>query len=293
LLRGPNVMLGYWQKPEETAAIIRDGWLHTGDIGRLDADGYLSIEDRLKDLVIVGGANVYPAEVEQVLRRHPAVLEAAVYGQPDAVLGERVCASIVLHNSASVSAEELMSFASERLADYKLPTLIEFASELPKGPTGKVLKRVLRERNRVVASPERMRPNQNGVPRPVTGVRELEDRIIDWLAATLEVDRRFVTRTVPFSELGITSLMAVELAGKLCGWLGRSVAPTITWQFSTVESLVRHCCSENHTQKAAIPVPVLAPTTLSQHAIDAMSEADAVALLRDELTRVNWSGSVA
>lgn len=291
LLRGPNVMLGYWQKPEETAAVIRDGWLHTGDVGRLDDDGYLCIEDRLKDLVIVGGANVYPAEVEQVLRHHPAVLEAAVYGQPDAVLGERVCACVVPRNPGSVSAEELLRFASGRLSEYKLPAQIEFTSELPKGPTGKVLKRVLRERSQVVASPERMRLNQNEIPQTVTSVRELEDRVISWLAAALEVDPRFITRTVPFSELGVTSLMAVELAGKLCAWLGQSVAPTIAWQFSTVESLVQHCCRKNHAEEQKTPESNQSGTAQLQHAIDELSETDAIALLRDELARMSWSGS--
>ncbi len=287
LLRGPNIMLGYWHKPEETADSIRNGWLHTGDIGRLDEEGYLRIEDRLKDMVIVGGANVYPAEVEQVLRLHPAVLEVAAYGKPDAVLGERVCASVVLRESFGVSFQELTDFAAARLVEYKLPTRIEFLPELPKGPTGKVLKRVLRERNSVVASPERMRLEHKDAVPIAANARELADRVTNWLAGTLEADRRFIASNVPFSELGLTSLMSVELAGRLCGWVGRALPPTIAWQFPTVDSLVSHCMNGHRVTAARIVSTELLPVPSR---FDDMQEADAAALLREELARMNWSG---
>jgi long-chain acyl-CoA synthetase len=287
LLRGPNVMLGYWQRPHETAACIRDGWLHTGDVGRLDAEGYLSIEDRLKDLVIVGGTNVYPGEVEQALRSHPAVLEVAVYGRPDPVLGERVCAAVVLRGDA-VAVDDLLFFCGDRLADYKIPVQVEFLAELPKGPTGKVLKRVLRERNTVVAAPERMRLAALESSQVVTSVRELENCIAGWLAATLEVEENVILRSVPFSEYGVTSLMAVELASRLCGWLGKTVPPTIAWQFSTIASLARHGfaeehedCTGPHTQRDAWPVE------LQLDGLAHLTDADAATLLHEELVRLN------
>jgi long-chain acyl-CoA synthetase len=290
LLRGPNVMLGYWQKPDETAACIRNGWLHTGDVGRLDGEGYLSIEDRIKDLVIVGGANVYPVEVEQVLCGHSAVREVAVYGRPDMVLGERVCAAVVPRGEP-VAAEDLLGFCSERLADYKIPAQIEYLAELPKGPTGKVLKRVSRERNTVVAAPERMRLASLDISKVVTSARALEERIAEWLAATLEVDERIILRGIPFSEYGVTSLMAVELAGHLCAWLGKAVSPTIAWQFSTVASLARHCFAKDKEDGASAHKERDGwPMMPNLDGIAHLTEADAAALLHEELARLNLMG---
>lgn len=145
LIRGHNVMLGYWNRPEATAQAIRDGWLHTGDIGLRDDEGYLFVVDRLKDVVIVAGFNVYPTEVEDVLYGHPAVAEAAIYGVPDEIQGEIVKAKIVVKPGHAVSAEELRLFCRERLANYKVPRLVEIVDSLPKNPTGKILKRVLRD----------------------------------------------------------------------------------------------------------------------------------------------------
>jgi long-chain acyl-CoA synthetase len=144
VIRGPGVMKGYWGKPEDTARALRGGWLHSGDIGRMDADGYVYIVDRLKDMVNVSGFKVWPAEVENVLYRHPAVEEAAVYGAPDPLKGEQVRAAIVLRQGRRASAEELIGHCRDYLAVYKAPERIEFVSELPKSATGKVLKRVLR-----------------------------------------------------------------------------------------------------------------------------------------------------
>jgi long-chain acyl-CoA synthetase len=138
------VMAGYWNQPEATAAAIRDGWLWTGDIGRLDAEGFLTLLDRSKDLVICGGNNVYPREVEEVLLQHPAVGEAAVIGRPDAQWGEALVAYVVCRQP--VDAVSLDAHCLALIARYKRPKVYRFVDALPKNNTGKVLKTALRER---------------------------------------------------------------------------------------------------------------------------------------------------
>ena len=146
LLRGPNLMLGYLDDLEATkAAIDADGWLHTGDAGRLDAAGYLTITGRIKDMYICGGFNVYPAEVEQVLARLDGVAESAVVGTPDPRLGEVGQAFIVRRPGHALEAADVLAFCRERLANYKVPRRVEFRDALPRNPSGKVLKRALRE----------------------------------------------------------------------------------------------------------------------------------------------------
>ncbi|MFC6341249.1 AMP-binding protein, partial [Nocardioides hankookensis] len=142
-LHGPIVMKGYWRRPEATAETIRDGWLRTGDLGTLDEDGYLRIVDRLKELIIRGGYNVYPSEVEEVLYQHPDIVEAAVVGVPDPTYGEEVAAAVVLREGAELDAETLRSWAKERLSAYKVPHLVQVLPALPKGPSGKILKRAI------------------------------------------------------------------------------------------------------------------------------------------------------
>ncbi len=144
IVKGPNVMLGYLGMPEATSFAIKNGWFHTGDLAKMDEDGYIFIVDRMKDLIIVGGYNVYPREVEEVLYQHPAVVEAAVIGITDPVFGEQVKAFVVC-NDESVSAAELIQFCSVKLAKYKAPRAIEIISELPKNSTGKILRRAIRE----------------------------------------------------------------------------------------------------------------------------------------------------
>jgi long-chain acyl-CoA synthetase len=141
LVRGPMVMKGYWNRPEATAQTLREGWLRTGDLGRQDVDGDIEIVDRLKEMIVRGGYNVYPREVEEVLYAHPDIAEAAVVGVPDEHFGEEVGAAIVLRPGAAVESEEIRDWAKERLSAYKVPRLFAFAEELPKGATGKILKR--------------------------------------------------------------------------------------------------------------------------------------------------------
>jgi long-chain acyl-CoA synthetase len=144
VIRGHNVMKGYRGRPEETADAMRGGWFHTGDLGYRDEDGFFYIVDRKKDLLIRGGFNVYPREIEEVLHQHPAILEAAVIGRPDDRLGEEVVAFIALKKGAAATPAEVIAFAKERLAAYKYPREVVVLDKLPKGGSGKVVKTELR-----------------------------------------------------------------------------------------------------------------------------------------------------
>jgi long-chain acyl-CoA synthetase len=150
IIRGPQVMKGYWNRPEETAATLRDGWLHTGDIARLDSEGYTYIVDRKKDLVISGGYNIYPQEVETVLLELPQVADVAVVGLPDSMRGETLKAYLVLKEGATISGEEVLEHCRERLTAYKIPRMFEFRRSLPKNFGGKTLRHILieEEKNR-------------------------------------------------------------------------------------------------------------------------------------------------
>lgn len=145
---GPQVMKGYYKRPDETAAVLKEGWLYTGDIGFLDADGYLTIVDRKKELIVAGGFNVYPGEVDAVIFSHPKVLEACTIGIPDEYRGETVKAYIVLKPGERADEEEIMAHCREKLAPYKVPKIVEFIDALPKSAVGKVLRRELRELDR-------------------------------------------------------------------------------------------------------------------------------------------------
>jgi len=145
-VRSKQIMVEYWHKPDDTRANIVDGWLHTGDMGYYDEEGYIYIVDRKKDMIITGGENVYPREVEEILYRHPAVLEATVIGIPDPYWIERVHAIVATKKGASTTAEELIAFCKKHIAGYKTPKSVEFVDSLPKNPSGKILKRELREK---------------------------------------------------------------------------------------------------------------------------------------------------
>lgn len=145
LVRGPQVMKGYWNNPQETASTLKDGWLFTGDIARMDEDGYFYIVDRKKDMVISGGHNVYPREIDEVLYRHPKIKEVCAIGFPHPSRGEQIKAFVVPVEGASVTSEELIEYCQTRLAAYKLPTGFEFRKDLPKSHVGKILRKVLRE----------------------------------------------------------------------------------------------------------------------------------------------------
>jgi long-chain acyl-CoA synthetase len=145
LIRGPQVMKGYWNNPQETARALREGWLFTGDIARMDEGGYFYIVDRKKDMVISGGHNVYPREIDEVLYSHPKIKEACAIGLPHPSRGEQIKVFVVPVEGESVTSEELSEYCRTRLADYKLPTGFEFRKNLPKSDVGKILRKVLRE----------------------------------------------------------------------------------------------------------------------------------------------------
>jgi long-chain acyl-CoA synthetase len=145
VLRSPGNFKGYWNKPEATAATLRDGWVHTGDIGRLDADGYLSFLGRFKEMIKVSGYSVFPEEVETILLRHPAVAQAAVIAQPDPAKGEVVHAFIVKKAGAALAADELVAWSREHMANYKAPRKVSFIDALPTTGAGKVLRRLLKD----------------------------------------------------------------------------------------------------------------------------------------------------
>lgn len=146
IVNGDNVMMGYWHDPEQTVLALRNGWLHTGDLATVDEDNYIYIVDRSKDMIICGGENIYPKEVENVLYQHPAILEAAVIGVPDDVWGESVYACIVVRDGYSVNESEIIEFCKEHLASYKKPKKVEIVKELPKTSVGKISKVAMREK---------------------------------------------------------------------------------------------------------------------------------------------------
>jgi long-chain acyl-CoA synthetase len=145
LVRGPNIMKEYFGQPEETATAMRNGWFHSGDVGLFDSEGYLYIVDRIKDIIITGGENVYPKEVEDLLHQHEAVSECGVVGMPDPEYGEAVTAFVAIKPGKTAEAEELIAFCKERIAHYKVPRVIHFVADLPKSPQGKILRRALRK----------------------------------------------------------------------------------------------------------------------------------------------------
>lgn len=145
LIKSPTVMMGYWNNPAETAAQLKDAWLSTGDIGQMDEDGYITIVDRKKDMIIAGGFNIYPREVDEVLYAHPKVAEAVTVGIPDAYRGETVKVFVVLKEGAEATDREIISFCKEKLAPYKVPKFVEFRPSIPKSAVGKILRKILRE----------------------------------------------------------------------------------------------------------------------------------------------------
>ena len=144
-MKGPLIMKGYWNNPEETAGQLRDGWLYTGDIAQADEDGYFFIVDRKKDMIIAGGFNIYPREIDEVLYQHPKVSEAVCLGIPDEYRGETVKAFVVLKPGETATEKEIIDFCKAKLTRYKVPTVVEFRETLPKSAVGKILRKILRQ----------------------------------------------------------------------------------------------------------------------------------------------------
>jgi acyl-CoA synthetase (AMP-forming)/AMP-acid ligase II len=144
-LKSDTNMLSYFNLPDETSANLTDGWVHTGDAGYMDDEGYLYLKDRIKDMVVSGGENIYPVEVENAIARHDAVADVAVIGVPDEKFGEALLAFVVLKPGGSLALEELIAFCRDKIAGYKIPRRLEIVDELPRNPSGKILKKILRE----------------------------------------------------------------------------------------------------------------------------------------------------
>jgi long-chain acyl-CoA synthetase len=164
IVKGPQVMKGYWNKPEETRLTLRDGWLYTGDIAVMDEDGYFKIVDRKKDMIIAGGYNIYPREIEEVLFQHPKILEATVAGVADPYRGETVKAYVVLKPGQTSTSEDIIAFCKERLAAYKRPTVVEFRDSLPKTMVGKILRRQLVEEDKKKSSGQSTQKPTDKIP---------------------------------------------------------------------------------------------------------------------------------
>jgi len=302
VIRGSNVMLGYWNRLSETAKAIQDGWFHTGDIGEMDELGYFYIVDRLKDMINAGGFKVYPAEVENVIYQHPSVAEVAVYGVPNALMGEQVKASIVLKPDQVVTEKEIIAFCHQRIAKYKVPSAVEFVTSIPKNPTGKILKRLLREGNSglrpkdVVVETQTSKPAQTK-PSELLNIstktaESIENWIVDWLVKKLSVDAKFIDPRKSFAEYELDSVRAVKLAQDLGDWLGYSLEETIVWNFSTIESLARHLTGKQTLQPIDMQpesnLIVLQPTTEEAGAADltAFSDDEIAELLAREIATV-------
>jgi len=143
VIKGPQIMKGYFKKPEETEKVLKDGWFYSGDVGCFDEDGYLKIVDRKKDMIIAGGYNIYPVELDGVLFDHPKILEAATIGVQDDYRGETVKAFVVVREGEALTEQEVVDYCKENLAAYKVPKIVEFIDELPKSAVGKILRRKL------------------------------------------------------------------------------------------------------------------------------------------------------
>ncbi|MBH8553201.1 long-chain-fatty-acid--CoA ligase [Nostocaceae cyanobacterium CENA357] len=304
VIRGANVMLGYWNRPAETAKAIKNGWFHTGDIGQIDELGYFYIVDRLKDMINNGGLKVYPAEVENVIYQHPGVAEVAVYGVPDSVLGEQVKASVVLKPDQVITEDELIAFCYQKLAKYKVPSTIEFVTSIPKNPTGKILKRLLRQENS--ASPVINNKTLKAETKTSESVNVsyqtaelIENWIMDWLVRKLTVEAKSIDPSKSFADYGLDSVRAVKLAQELSEWLGYSLEATIVWNFSTIESLALHLANQQipqptelaktkqesnlHTEIVSVELPANSEELAESSDLKELSDAEIADLLTREI----------
>ncbi len=313
-IRGPNVMLGYWNRPEDTAAAIRDGWFHSGDIGKTDEAGYYYLVDRLKDMISVGGMKVFPAEVERVLRDHPEVEDVAVVGLPDPVWGEQVAAFVVPPSGVSPDTDAVRNYCHEHLASYKSPATIHVVEALPRNPAGKVLKTVLRQENTAIAavedadSPRKAatsgRPPQQPAAEAVSVVAPPlrqqytkthpagRERLIaaflqDEIRSLLGDDRPLDPDSL-LLDTGLDSLMMVQLADRIEAAAGPAAefSPTMVFDHPRIRDLAKFVLAAMDAGPGK-PAPLGQPKTdatkeTTSDAIDKMSEQQALeALLRE------------
>jgi long-chain acyl-CoA synthetase len=315
-IRGPNVMLGYWNREQDTNDAIRDGWFHSGDIGRVDERGYFYIVDRVKDMIAIGGLKVYPAEVERVLLDHAAVSEAAVAGIPNQVLGEQVVAFVVLADGLGNHPEQLAAIrghAEQHLAGYKLPRTIVAIDELPRNPAGKVLKTKLRDYDLSAgdSAPVGDRAsgeNDSGLPAPTqlreptllqqlrsthrAGRSRVVNLYLQELVQTMLQAEELPPADARFLDIGLDSLMIVELAGQLQLEVGdqHEFPATLVFDHPRICELAEYLVATLTDDAAAVtptsPVTVgepAQPDTSPRQPIESMSEAEAAAELLREL----------
>ncbi len=237
VVKGPNVMLGYWNKPEETAAVIKEGWFYTGDIGRMDKDGYFFITDRSKDMINVGGQKVFPSEIEKVLLQHEAVADAAVYGVPDEILGEEVRASVVLKPGEAASEDDIQEFCRLHVAGYRVPQ-VEITDSIPKNKIGKVLKRLLKEKyeSKIII---------------ITGFllekfsKEAAENRNTLLKDFLCVEIKRLMGITPEDKMnlfdsGMTSIISIRLANRITKALNLVVPGTLSIEYPTLDGLTTY-----------------------------------------------------
>jgi len=321
-IRGPNVMQGYWNRPDDTAAVLKDGWFHSGDIGRVDERGYYYIVDRVKDMISVGGIKVFPAEVERILLNHPRIREAAVVGVADDVFGERVAAFLTLNpaetngETSDINREEVRALCQQHLAPFKVPGHIHVIDELPRNPAGKILKTKLREQAAELSTQQpvsvessndsgnRLAAEQPAATEPTAWRQQLErihpDRRGRWLAAEMQrligelnpdLERPEINE--PLLEYGLDSLMIVDLRERLQTLVGQDVelpvtlifdAPTIARLSDHLSELLQPQSSTQEERWSDVEPSNEEDTTEQDRAeIAAMSEEDAVAELMREL----------
>jgi long-chain acyl-CoA synthetase len=269
--------------------VIKEGWFHSGDIGKRDEDGYFYIVDRLKDMINVGGLKVYPVEVENILYQHPAVSEAAVFGIPEDFMGEQVNAQIVLKRDRTATSDEIISHCRKRIADFKVPTVVEFVESIPKNPAGKVLKRVLREEKSASSA------TQEEVKSPVARTADsIRDWLIEWMEKELEIDKATIKPDKPFFDYGLTSVLAVKLSQELGSWLGHSLNATTTWNFSTIQSLADYLVNLFETPSSSSKIkqetatqthPVEIKTTDDLPDTEELSDSELAELLNEEIKK--------
>ena len=307
IIRGPNVMLGYWNRAEETAAAIKDGWFYSGDIGRVDDNGFFYIVDRVKDMIAVGGLKVFPAEVERVLLDHSAVAQAAVVGIPDDVFGEQVAAFVV--SDPLLTPEQIQSVsqhAKANLAHYKVPRLIVPINELPRNPSGKILKRQLREYDLtgVAQLPSSIQKTETANNRSALQIREpsLKPMLdVAYAANRGQVATEFVqglVRTIAdldeaplpemrFLDAGLDSLMIVEISNQIQVELGpkHEIPSTLVFDYPRICDLANYLVSVLFSSEPAVKteaLPQSSPVNLRDE-VESLSEDEALAQLMKEL----------